>query len=245
MRCAVSRCLVICVISLSTIHAAAAAKWMAPSSKLTPSDAAVEKRFGQSVAISGTTVIAGAPQDHTLDFVHGAAYAFQLQPTGEWQETEKLISAQPRNNHLFGDSVAISEDTAVIGTHGEYASVFQRTSGTAWEEVIWLTPGPIWDSQSGDGFGWSVDLAADLAIVGAPNAEAAYIFDRHSGGTSSWGQVAKLTPVGGSDPLHFGRSVAISDDMAIVGSRDRLHRGELARRGFEQRRSIRLQLHEC
>ncbi len=66
------------------------------------------------------------------------------------------------------------------------------------------------DGAASDGFGRSIALDGDAAIVGA--GDAAHIFYRDHGGTDNWGQVKKLT--GGSG---FGEAVAVSGDAAIVG----------------------------
>ena len=71
------------------------------------------------------------------------------------------------------------------------------------------------DGSGGLWFGSDVDIRGDFAIVGAVNADAAYIFQRVGG---NWVEVAKLTgsDVGSSD--NFGSEVAIHDDYAVVGA---------------------------
>lgn len=51
-----------------------------------------------------------------------------------------------------------------------------------------------------------------------PETGAAYILYRNEGGADNWGEVTKLTASDGEANDHFGRSVAISGDMAIVGA---------------------------
>ncbi|WP_019990050.1 FG-GAP repeat protein [Rudanella lutea] len=73
------------------------------------------------------------------------------------------------------------------------------------------------------GFGTSVAISGDYAIVGAPNSPvssnltqgAAYIFIRSG---NSWTQQAKLTASDGAASDQFGYSVAISGDYAVVGA---------------------------
>jgi len=82
------------------------------------------------------------------------------------------------------------------------------------------------DGAAGDEFGYSVSLSGDTAVVGAWRAKvgthqdqgAAYVFYRNQGGTDQWGQMAKLTAAGGATPDHFGLSVSISGDVAMVGA---------------------------
>ena len=74
-----------------------------------------------------------------------------------------------------------------------------------------------------DGFGESVAMDGDYAVVGAPkddingntNQGSAYIYYRNQG---NWEQQAKLVANNGVTLAEFGRSVAISGDYVIVGA---------------------------
>jgi hypothetical protein len=81
------------------------------------------------------------------------------------------------------------------------------------------------DAEDGDLFGISVSISGDYAIVGAWGEDgagvlrgAAYVFHRNQGGTDNWGEVMKLTASDAEDGDHFGISVSISGDDAIVGA---------------------------
>ena len=78
------------------------------------------------------------------------------------------------------------------------------------------------DAQAGDAFGVGVAVSGDTAVVGAngedAGAGAAYVFGRNQGGADNWGQVAKLTASDAGADDHFGVSVAISGDTAVVGA---------------------------
>lgn len=80
------------------------------------------------------------------------------------------------------------------------------------------------DGEFADIFGYSVAIDGDYAIVGAPlqggfgtrNAGAAYVFQRSG---TDWNYMKKLTPPwGGEFGDHFGYSVDISGNYAIVGA---------------------------
>ena len=64
--------------------------------------------------------------------------------------------------------------------------------------------------------------ALTMVVVGAWGknsfAGAAYIFERHEGGASNWGQVKKLTAGDAAALDDFGDSVAISGDTVVVGA---------------------------
>lgn len=75
------------------------------------------------------------------------------------------------------------------------------------------------DAARFDAFGFSVDIDGDTALVSAFNDDrsrgSAYVFVL-SGGV--WTQQAKLTASDGLRPDQFGRSVAVSGDIAVVGA---------------------------
>ncbi len=81
------------------------------------------------------------------------------------------------------------------------------------------------DGQVGDEFGYSVDMSGNYAIIGAPyddegavfNKGCAYIFFFNG---TAWVEQAKLIASNGSAGDHFGFSVSISGDYAIVGAPD-------------------------
>ena len=74
--------------------------------------------FGDSVAIAGDTIVAGAPKGTIGTIAQGALYVF-VRPAGGWAsatETAKLIAADGEAGDRFGFSLAISADTIVAGT---------------------------------------------------------------------------------------------------------------------------------
>ena len=135
-----------------------------------------------------------------------------------------VLRPEDTSNPLFGDSVAIDGDTALVGAPGstrqEHATegsvvVYRRTdSGWTFEARLEAA-----DGVAGDRFGDSVDMSGDYAIIGADGLggrnNAAYIFRRTSGG---WTQEKKLEVSGATDGDYFGRSVAIDGDRALVGA---------------------------
>ncbi|MCH8066317.1 MAG: hypothetical protein IIC90_10925, partial [Chloroflexi bacterium] len=144
-------------------------------------------------------------------------------------EVKKLTSSDAGAGFffdLFGRSVAISGDTAVVGAYVEDAAalnagaayVFQRNDGGAdnWGEVKKLIASDI---QAGDSFGYSIAVSGDTAVVGAIQedtggflAGAVYVFQRDEGGADNWGEVKKLTASDAQANVQFGVSVAVSGD---------------------------------
>ena len=186
--------------------------------KLTASDAAAHDVFGHSVAISGSTAVVGAHLDGDNGLASGSAYVFDV-ITGN--ELFKLTASDAAANDLFGVSVAVSGDTAVIGAQYDddngidsgAAYVFDVATGN---ELFKLTAS---DGDPNDWFGHSVAVSGNRAIVGVfrddkngSSSGAAYVFDVTTGN-----ELFKLTA---SDAAanHFGQSVALSGNTAVVGS---------------------------
>jgi hypothetical protein len=214
--------------------------------KLTAPVPQVEGQFGTSVMISGDLAIVGAPLENTGPGVvltdGGAAYVFARDEGGpnNWGQVARLTPVLAQAGDHFGESVAISGATAVVGAANEdggagdplplsgAAYVFGRDVGGAnnWGQVIKLTAS---DAQAGDEFGRSVAVSTDIAVIGAwqedggsgdplQSAGAAYVFGRDAGGANNWGQVAKLTASDAQENDEFGGSVAISGDLAVAGA---------------------------
>ncbi|MGA2258200.1 MAG: hypothetical protein ABSG53_26330, partial [Thermoguttaceae bacterium] len=87
---------------------------------LTASDGQYGAAFGSSVAISGGTIVVGAPSDSHNTIV-GKAYVFD-KPGSGWltsaNENAELQASNGTNSNFFGDSVAINGNTVVIGASG-------------------------------------------------------------------------------------------------------------------------------
>jgi hypothetical protein len=142
--------------------------------KLTASDAAAGDQFGYHVALNGDTAIVGAPFDDDNGNQSGSAYLFDRNQGGanNWGEVKKLAASDAAFDYVFGVSVALSGDRAIVGANGESSSTgaaysFERNLGGAnnWGEVNKLTAS---DRAQAERFGSSVAVSGDTAIVGAP-----------------------------------------------------------------------------
>ena len=187
--------------------------------KLTASVPVEDANFGESVAISGDTAIAGA----IFDGLAGSAYVF-VRDGGAWPLQVKLTPSDLVTESDFGWSVAVDGDTAVIGapSDGDGSAYVFVQSGGVWTEQAKLVP--IEPAPEGQ-FGMSVSVSGDTAVVGGlfgefvdPNFQnfgAAYVFVRSGG---SWSQQDKVRAVGASFGVEFGISLAVSDDTLVVGA---------------------------
>ncbi len=194
--------------------------------KLVNPNAASSDFFGNSVAISGDYAIVGAHYDDQGVGLtnNGSATIFKRNiGTGNWDPQGKLVNPAAASNDLFGSSVAISGDYAIIAAVGDdngagSATIFKRNTTTG----IWESQGKLLNAAplTTDFFGRSVGISGDFAIVGAPDDDGygtATIFKRNIA-TGIWEPLpqGKLTN-GANTGFNFGQSVSISGDYAIVG----------------------------
>jgi len=115
--------------------------------KITASDGAAGDYFGSSVAVSGDTALVGAYYDDDNGDRSGSAYLYQRQADGCWIETAKLTASDGAQGDWFGYSVAISGDTALVGTWFDddngsasgSAYLYQRQADGSWSETAKLT----------------------------------------------------------------------------------------------------------
>jgi len=191
---------------------------------LVASDSQLGDLFGWSVAVDGDTVVVGATGSAPGD--PGAAYVF-TRTGATWSQQAVLAPADGQDADEFGGSVAVSGDSALIGSSANDAPasnsgaayVFAR-SGGSWSQQAKLTAP---DGAADDRFGYSVGLDGTTALVGAfghdtlagPDAGAAYAFERIGG---AWSQGSVILAPDGAESDLFGYSVAVSGSTAIVGA---------------------------
>ena len=193
--------------------------------KLVASDGAEGDEFGYAVAISGDILVIGAQADDDNGVNSGSAYVFRHDPgpPGAWIEEQKLLASDGKTEDWFGCSVAIADDTIMIGARGAPCGsvyVFRYDLGPpgGWVQDQKL-PGPC--PPYGDLFGFSVGIAGDIAMIGAPFedygtfAGAAHAY-RYDG--SDWIETQRLQPSDSAEYDQFGASVAISGDTAVIGT---------------------------
>jgi uncharacterized protein (TIGR03437 family) len=142
--------------------------------KLVPEGGAPYDAFGFSVAISGDSVIVGAPANNR-SIVLGKGSAFVFVRNGvAWSQQHRLVAADGEAADFFGRAVSIDGDVALVGALGRdiggrsdrgAAYVFARR-GSAWSEQQTLS---VDDSTSFDQFGVSVAVSGDALAVGSWN----------------------------------------------------------------------------
>ena len=204
---------------------AAALLWLGGSpaqEELRPSVPLQSSNFGASIDIDGDLALVGAPFAN-VSGGGGAAYVFARTSTG-WTEEAVLAGAGP--DELFGTSVAIDGETALVGASRATVDGIFR-AGTAY---VFVRDGSTWDLQAtfvasdafvGDEFGEAVALCEDTALVGAPEwgvgTGATYVFVRDG---TSWTEEARLNASNAFINAEFGGAVALDGERALIGARD-------------------------
>lgn len=201
--------------------------------KLMADDATENDRLGMSVAIEGNTILVGCPDDDWAGDGSGSVYVFDL-ATGA--QTAKLTASDAQPYDSFGNAIAISGTTALIGAFGDSASgdasgvayVFDLTTGA---EVYQFQPA---DVAEYDYFARALDLEGDIAVIGSENDDdliynggSAYIYD-----IATHQQLAKLLP---SDPQmlgFFGAAIDIEGDQVLIGQWYGVTEGEAQGRAY-------------
>jgi hypothetical protein len=193
--------------------------------KLLASDGAPGDAFGYSVSIDGNSALIGALYYDGNGLDSGSAYVFTRIGT-IWTQQAKLIASDDAWGDEFGCSVSLDGDNAVIGARytdqnnedSGSVYVFTRT-GTTWTQQQKLLTS---DSQQYQHFGNSVFLNGNDILIGANGdnengafSGAAYVFTRTG---TTWTQQAKLLPSDGEPEEHFGCSVSLDRDSALIGA---------------------------
>jgi len=198
--------------------------------KLTASDGASDNRFGWAVAVHGDIAVIGNESWDFFDPPPGAAYVFTRDSAGVWSEQQKLTAYDGVGGDYFGESVAVSGSTIVVGAYGDddvgtdsgSVYVFTSDSGGTWSLQQKLTANY---GTSDDWFGRSLDVDGDTTVVAAwgydyngtiVESGVVYVFTRDSGGV--WTEQQELTPRENVDYDWYGRSVAVSGDSVAIGA---------------------------
>jgi FG-GAP repeat/IPTL-CTERM motif len=196
--------------------------------KLIASDRAGGHLFGGAVAVSGSVAVVGARRRNCeAGSWCGATYIFRYHETS-WIEEQILVASDPSPGDSFGESVAIQGDTALVG------AAFVRCSGNldcgaayafSFNGVSWIQQQELATSlpDADRHLGSSLALSGDTAVIGARRADclegescgSAHVF--HFDGTS-WVEHNVLAASVESPSAHFGRSVSISQGVAVVGA---------------------------
>jgi hypothetical protein len=186
--------------------------------KLTASDAPRHVFFGHSVATADDLLVVGA---------FGAAYVFRFDGFA-WIEEQRLIAPDGGVGWEYRASVAVNSDLICVGYPGMRCSGFGLCGAT----IVYRFNGSTWiqeqqlfasDRAQFSSFGLSVAADSNILVVGAWGVDcpagrdcgAAYVF-RFNG--LEWIEEQKIAPVDPIEYEYFGGSVAVGEDVVLVGA---------------------------
>src|SRR5581483_3362066 len=109
------------------------------TAELRASDTQLLNYFGASIAISGNTVVVGAPNARSS---RGTAYVF-VQPSSGWvdmTETAELVQPNAMQSNGFGQSTGISGNVVAVGAPG---TTVGGNSGQG-AEYVFIKPSTGW-----------------------------------------------------------------------------------------------------
>jgi hypothetical protein len=172
--------------------------------------------FGSAVDVSANTIAVGDALDYSGSgaLFEGGVFVY-TEVAGTWVLQATLRANDPSTNLHLGSSVAIDGDTILAGA-SDAVYVFVR-SGTNWTQQQKLIDPVL---ASGSGFGGSVALEGDLAVVAARKAAsdsdsgAIHIFRRTG---TTWVLEQSITLGDNEFNSLFGSTVAIHNGLISVG----------------------------
>ena len=137
--------------------------------KILANDGEIEDRFGLRVSLSDDTALIGARHDDDNGIDSGSAYVYVRDASGQWIQQAKLIASDGAAGDLFGFSLSLSGDTALVGAYQDDDNgvdsgstyVYVRDASGNWSQQAKLLAS---DGAAGDFFfGVSVSLSGDTA----------------------------------------------------------------------------------
>lgn len=184
--------------------------WLDYGTVLASDGASVGDIFGQKVAVSDTVLVVGDGGADTT----GKVYVYELD-IDEFAETAILTPDSAGAAVGFGFSVAVDNQTIVVGTPGQSAAyVFVKSEdGSSWDQQQKI------ESASPVGFGSSVAVSGDLLAVGefvlGVVEGPVRVYERTN---TNWSEIASLSPADTADPIAFGFSLDLDREALIVGA---------------------------
>jgi hypothetical protein len=166
--------------------------------------------FGRSIAFDGQSLIVGAMGDDHHGTWSGAAFVFS-RVNGQWIEQAKLVS--PESSHFYGQSVAISGNTAAVGADASGIDIYRNINGN------WILDDHLLPDQ-GESFAAldqrNIAITQNTVLVGSQQLSSGglYVFERQDG---QWERTAKLAtvPYGSTDAKW---TVAAQGDWLVGGA---------------------------
>lgn len=196
------------------------------SATLSNADFSQPAGLGNTLAVEGNTVVAGAPNYSAVNF-------YEKPETG-WPkfmvESGQISSSNPEKDGNFGSYVSLAGDRLFVGAPS-YDNTDAFHPGTNMGIVyLYNKPANGWTgdiklngvlkssevfTNGGEGFGKAIDIDGDYAVVGSTGKpERVYVYKKQN---ETWSKIAVLTTSEVGD-FNFGGAVAIEGDVIAVGA---------------------------
>ena len=210
----------------------------AQAAKLTETEPATDACLGAAVAVAGDTALVASTWHATAGLTEAGAVDVFTRSGGEWTLQGELTDPAPAAGDQFGMSLGLLGDTALVGEPFHDAGdaedtgavhVFER-AGDVWTQSAELADP---SAAAGDDFGYSMAVAGERALVGAPGTDsdgldgagAAYVLARSAG---AWAPLQRLEAPAPVEYGSFGGGAALDGATALVGAPFRRTGGFLA-----------------
>jgi hypothetical protein len=188
--------------------------------------------YGNAVDMGGTILAVGARTEDPNGSNSGAVYLYAKDEGGadNWGQIKKFVGEAAGDQ--LGYDVAVSGSTLAMGApYNDQAGTDKGAVYIHYKDQgganNWGLFKKINHNGGGAGnalFGYNIDLAGDILIVGAPyddtnqtDAGYVYVYSRNEGGADNWGLLATITPNVPGEEDFFGWSVAVSGNV-VAGS---------------------------
>ena len=206
--------------------------------KLTPSDGVTNGFFGETVSISGNTLIVGAHGDDDRGTYSGSVYLYNLSNANISATQKKISASDGESVDCFGCSVDLSGNMLVVGAYGDddrgsgagAAYVYNLANGSGSAADIMASERKLTasDGALGDYFGMKVAISGNNVVIGAymdkdfgNMSGSAYVYNLANGSGSAADVRAsqrKLTAYDGAEFDSYGNGVAVSGDIAVISA---------------------------
>lgn len=203
---------------------------------LTSSNTASGEKFGSWAAISGSTIVVGAPEATVSGQAKaGAFYVFSASASGNfWTQSAGPVTSTDANaDDRVGGPVAFDGTTIVAGAPGDDGSspnsnrgaVYTfRKIGATWQQQQKIAPAGL---SNGDEFGYNVSLRDGTLVVNAEfddvgaNVDAGSVYVFRANAQGQFTQTAQIfNPETSSGGDAFGDAVVLTTNRSLfIGSR--------------------------
>jgi len=177
-------------------------------------------RLGWAVGVNRGAVFMGAPEQ---DFQAGATYEYRINNQRQLDFVREL-DPQDDSPPRYGSAIITEGEVTAISFGSRFGIELYTLKAGNWVFSKWLER-PTIDNVEVRLFGKILDVSGDFLVVGDPtaivggvgNSGIVMIFGRNVGGIDNWGLITHFLDPDPPEAPKFGASVAIANDLMVVG----------------------------